>query len=224
MSNPSCIDPSRLVSLIERAGLTHAELARRVGVKQPTITRLTTGEQAGSKHLHKIAQELATTPGYLLRETDDPSEGYIAPPTAQVVADELGLVSIRQLDLAFGMGATFLDIPVAEKFWRFPRDWLRQYTNAPSDKLMFAQGAGDSMFPTLLDSDTMLIDCSNQVMTMADQIWAISYCGMGMIKRLRPSKDGGMRIMSDNPNVREETAYDNEMQLIGRVVGIFRKM
>lgn len=67
------IDSERLKARIALAGLTHAELARRVGVKQPTITRLITGEQGGSKYLHLIAHELKTTPSYLTRETDDPN-------------------------------------------------------------------------------------------------------------------------------------------------------
>lgn len=216
--------PERLIAAREHAGLSQAELARLAGVGQSTIARLEGGETRSPRNVFALAKALATTPAYLLGETDDPSAGALPQPVLKVADLDDGTVPVRQLDLAFGMGATFLDIPVTEKIWRFPRDWLRQYTLAPADQLMFAQGAGDSMFPTLLDSDTLLIDCSNQIMTMADQIWAISYCGMGMIKRLRPSKDGGMRIMSDNPNVREETAYDNEMQLIGRVVGIFRKM
>jgi transcriptional regulator with XRE-family HTH domain len=218
------IDKFRLSQLIQKAGFTHAELARRVGVQQPTITRLATGEQAGSKHLHKIARELGTSPAYLMGDGDDPSEGYVPAPSFEAMADELGLIPIPQLDLGFGMGATFLDVPVTENVRHFPRDWVRQYTHAAPDKLMFVQGVGDSMFPTLLDSDTLLIDCSVQVMTMADRIWACTYCGMGMIKRLRPTNDGGMRIMSDNPNVSENIAYDGELQLLGRVVGVFRKM
>ena len=71
VSSAAFIDRLRLIQLIQQAGLTHAELARRVGVKQPTITRLTTGEQGGSKHIHKIARELRTTPAYLTGETDD---------------------------------------------------------------------------------------------------------------------------------------------------------
>lgn len=55
-------------------GLTQAELARRVGVAQPTIYGLVHSNKVGSKHLHRIARELATTPAYLSGETDDPDE------------------------------------------------------------------------------------------------------------------------------------------------------
>jgi hypothetical protein len=54
--------------------------------------------------------------------------------------------------------------------------------------------------------------------------WAIEMHGMGMIKSLRPSKDGAMRIVSVNPDFRDEIAYDGEMNVIGRVVAIVRKV
>lgn len=60
--------------------LTQSELARRVGVSQASIYRLVAGDAYGSKHLHKIARELGTTPAYLSGETDDPDEGAPPPP------------------------------------------------------------------------------------------------------------------------------------------------
>ena len=53
--------------------LSQAELARRVGVSQPTIFSLIRSNKTGSKHLHKVARELKTTAAYLAGETDDPS-------------------------------------------------------------------------------------------------------------------------------------------------------
>lgn len=54
--------------------LSQSGLARRVGVTQTTIRKLLSGGY-GSKHLHRIARELETTPAYLTGETDDPSLG-----------------------------------------------------------------------------------------------------------------------------------------------------
>lgn len=140
------------------------------------------------------------------------------------LADQLGMVAVRELDLALGMGATFLDTPVTERVRYFPREWLRQYTKAPPDQLAWVQGVGDSMAPTLLDSDTLLLDLSVKSLTMSDQIWALAYHQLGMVKRLRPSRDGGLRLLSDNPAVPEETAYDGEVVLIGRIVAFLRKL
>jgi len=204
--------------------MSQAELARRIGITQPSVNHLVRKGAQGSKHLHAIARELHTTPEYLTGKTDDPDAGFVPAPSTAVVAAELGLVPVRELDLTFGMGATYMDVPVTEHSRHFSREWLRQYTRADPDNLLFAQGAGDSMFPTLLDSDLMLIDCSQRLLNMTDKIWAIAWNECGAIKRLRPTRDGGVSIMSDNPTVSDATAYDDEMHILGRVVAVVRKM
>lgn len=214
----------RINERLQLLGKSQSQLGREVGVSQATIAGLISGRSAGSKHIHEIAKALATTPAYLLGEADDPSEGYVPLPSTAAIAAELGLVPVREIDLSFGMGATYLDVPVTETIRHFSEDWIKLYTRANPDQLLFAQGAGDSMFPTLLDSDLMLIDCSQRNLNMADKIWVAAYAGCGMIKRLRQMPDGGVKILSDNPSVSDEIAYDGELSLIGRVVAIVRKI
>lgn len=215
---------NRIATRLDELGMSQAELARQVGIKQPSINHLINKGAQGSKHLHEIAKVLQTSPSYLIGETDDPSEGYIPVPSTAAIAAELGLVPVREIDLTFGMGARYLDVPVTENVRHFSHEWIKQYTRASPEHLLFAQGAGDSMFPTLLDSDLMLIDCSQKSLTMSDKIWVASYAGCGIIKRLRQMPGGGVKILSDNPAVSEETAYDGELSLIGRVVAIVRKI
>ena len=213
----------RLVQLIEERGLTQSELARRIGVSATAIWKLTNEPAQGSKHIHKIARELGTSVAYLMNETDDRDEGALPVPTAERLADQLDLVAVQEIDLKFGMGATELELPVTSQIRHFSRDWLRQYTHANPEKLYFAQGIGDSMEPTIKDSDLLLIDTSEQSIRIADKFYAIAFYGSGMVKRLRPSKEG-VRIISDNPSVPDEIATDGELHVLGRVVGIVRKM
>lgn len=214
----------RIAKRLELLRLSQSDLARKVGVAQGTIAHLISGRSRSSSHLHKIAAALETTPTYLTGETDDPSEGYIPQPSTADVAAELGLVPVRELDLSLGMGSTYLDMPVTETIRHFPVEWLRLYTHASPDKLFFAQGMGDSMEPTMRDSDLLLIDCSQQNLNISEKIWAITYAGCGAIKRLRPLPSGGVEMMADNPNVSNATAYDDEMHILGRVVAVVRKM
>lgn len=65
---------------MEAAGLSQAELARRVGLAQPTIFNLIHRSKKGSTHIHKIARELGTTPAYLSGEVDDPQADAPPPP------------------------------------------------------------------------------------------------------------------------------------------------
>lgn len=226
--------PERVRKRMKDLGVTQAQVARATGLSQPTIGRFLNGEVRTTTKLVELAQSLETTPQFLVGETEEPELfGSPGPQKSAVVkpehdienwASDHGLVPVRQIDLAFGMGATYLDQPVSEVAHFFPEEWLREFTSSPASMLFFAKGVGDSMLPTLSPNDTMIIDCSEKRLTMSDQIWAVTYCGLGMVKRLRPTKDGGIRILSDNPLVPEEVAYDGELNLIGRVVAVMRKV
>lgn len=225
MSNQPRIDHVRFRERLAEKGLSQSALARKIGVSQATIARLALGNAFGSTHIHRIARELGTTVEWLTGEIDDPSEGALPAPTADDVADQVGGVRIKEIDLDYGMGASWIDgVPVTEVERVFPADWLVQFTRAHPQYLFFAHGAGDSMMPTIMDRDIVLIDTTQQTLNMADRIWAVAFGGAGMIKRLRPQPDGGMKLMSDNPSVRDEVAYDGELSIIGRVVAVMRKV
>lgn len=221
----------RLTKLTEQANISQAELARRVGTSQATIWKLANGQSTSSKFLFKIAQILETTPDYLLGETDDPGDNPVGivrhrerPTRAQ---ETERIVNVPMIDLAYGMGGTYLDDLGEEAEIRtepFPLSFIRRYTRAKPDNLVFAEGMGDSMVPTITSNDLMLIDQSDNTLRIADQIWAFSFGGVGMIKRLRPRPDGSIAILSDNPNVPEDRAVDDELFLIGRVVAKVSKL
>lgn len=211
------INAERLIDLLMDNEMSQAELARRVGITSTAINNIIK-RGSGSSYLPKIAKELRTSPQYLMGEIDDPSPD--AP--LQIQADDL--VPIREIDLTFGMGSTYLDVPVTEEMHRFPRAWIRRYTRAAPDRLFFAQGLGDSMEPTLYDSDLLLIDSSQRQLNMAEKIWAVAYADCGMVKRLRPVPGGGVEVWSDKKEVSSFTAYDGELEIIGRVVAVQRKL
>jgi phage repressor protein C with HTH and peptisase S24 domain len=213
----------RIQDRLDERGISQGELARLVGVSQPTIWKLVSGNSQNSRFLHKVARELGTSVEYLTGESDDP--GNFALPAPAPTNDNL--VEIAEIDLAYGMGASFLDEDdgaVVANTMPFPREWLRNFTRSPADQLFFARGAGDSMMPTIHDSDIVLIDRSQATPKMADQIWAFAFGGVGMIKRLRPRPDGSVAILSDNTAVPADRAVDGELHIIGRVVAVQKKV
>ena len=220
-----------LAKAMEKAGLNQSELAHRVGMKQPSIARLLTGETKTTRALDRIASTLKTSPAYLRGETDDPSPNpalqdrqieWRGPPM-QPAAD---IVELEEFDVSFGLGSSFIhDVPVTGTKRVFSRAWIRQFTQSPLEYLFFATGTGDSMVPTIQDADVVLIDSYDRTPRFADKIWAVELGGLGAIKRLRPTRDGtGMKLISSNPEVPEEVAYDDEMRIVGRVAAVFRKM
>lgn len=133
-------------------------------------------------------------------------------------------VMVEQIDLAFGLGGVLADAAPEARRMKFSRVWLRHYTDTPPEELYWAHGVGDSMRPTIDDADLLLIDRRATSPTFGDKIWAIAYGDVMMVKRLRPMPDGGIKILSDNQSVPPEVAYDGELNVLGRVVAVVRKM
>lgn len=214
----------RISARMADLGVSQSALARKIGVTQQAVGKLINGPATTSRHLHLIARELQTTPQYLMGETSDPTEGALPVPTPELIAEQLDLVFIPEIDMAYGLGGTFIDIHVEPTTMAFPRSWLRAFTPADPKHLYFARGAGDSMEPTIMDQDIVLIDRSQMTIRQQDRIWAITYGQIGAIKRVRAMADGTYKIMSDKTSVSDEVAVDGEMHVVGRVVGVIRKL
>ncbi|WP_260925382.1 XRE family transcriptional regulator [Novosphingobium sp. 9] len=217
------IVPARLEAAMRRVGINRSQLAAAVGVSQPSISRLLSGETKTTRVLDLIAATLRTTPSYLKGDVENPELDTDGEDTGPL--PNLDDVEIDSIDLAYGMGGTFLDGAViqVEKV-KFSRKWLRQFTNSPPNMLCSTRGMGDSMMPTIHDQDVVIIDRSQTVPEMGDKIWAMSFAGLGMIKRLRALPDGTMKISSDNHLVRDEIAGDGELYIVGRVVAVVKSV
>jgi transcriptional regulator with XRE-family HTH domain len=139
----------RIKERLEAAGLSQAELARRVGVTQPAITHLIKRGTGGSSYIYQIARELGTTPEYLLGKTTEVSGGVsvLVPPAYEsrgAQAADSDQVEIDLIDLAYGMGGTFVDVDYVEvEKVGFSRKWLRQFTHSPPSQLFTTKGIGD---------------------------------------------------------------------------------
>lgn len=224
----SAVDPAFLARLRHAVAVlgTQKEAAEKTGIPYATLQRIVAGKtDVGVRRLEMIADAAGMTVDDIMGATagrvDQDKRSFAHFPVS--AAPDINLVAVQEIDLKFGMGATELEVPVTSQVRHFSRDWIRQYTQASPDTLYFAQGIGDSMAPTISDNDLLLIDTSEQTLRLTDKIWAVAYSGAGMIKRLRPTRDG-IQILSDNPLVPPDTAYDGELHILGRVVGIFRKM
>ena len=65
---------ARIQQRINELGISQAELARRVGIRQSTLNSLINGTSRTSRSLLKIAHELQTSPEYLTGDVDDPED------------------------------------------------------------------------------------------------------------------------------------------------------
>lgn len=137
------------------------------------------------------------------------------------------LVYIREVDIRLAMGDPLVveDYP-ATQLVPFNLGFVRQVTPTQTDKLLIMTGQGESMEPTLLRSDLLMIDTA-ATWSISDQIWAFHYAGGGMIKRLRRVREDGKDrylILSDNSEVPPQSADIEDVHLIGKLVWVGRRM
>lgn len=146
--------------------------------------------------------------------------------TELVSADErdADLVELDQIDLKFGMGATYDDGPVKAERRSFSRAWLRSITGIAPRHLVWALGDGTSMEPTIRSGEVILIDRSQTTPHVNDEIWAVSYADTVQIKRLRQLPDGSVQMHCDSQIIPPITAVDDEMRIIGRVIAVVRRL
>lgn len=207
------------------AGFSQAWLARETGLRQPTINGLINRPERRSAHLHTIARALATTTAYLSGETDDPSVGAIPLPTPEALAEQLGLAMIPEVDIAYALGGgTVIDDYADSRMVPFRQDWLSRLTRGGSVDVFLTRGQGDSMMPTILDDDDVLVNRADQAIRQQDRIWALGYGELGMIKRVRRLPSGQFQLNSDNPAVTPIEASDDELFVVGRVIWIGRRV
>ncbi len=209
----------------EQAGFeTAADFAKRYGYNATTYRAYENDQNGFAKLAHEFGDRLSVDGKWLLKGGDLGGEGGSSGALAQQ-AKEMGLSLIPELELGYSMGGGSVFADYRQKgFVPFQRDWLRGFMRGTFADLFVARGAGDSMMPTMIDGDIVLIDTAQKRIDQQDRIWALSYGDLGMIKRVRRLPGGTYRIMSDNPAVEPLEATDEEMYVVGRVVWIGRTM
>lgn len=146
-------------------------------------------------------------------------------PIVRDISADDGMIEIKSLDLSYSMGpGTELESYIEEEPINFDPVFLRRLTRAPYSRLRLARGMGDSMLPTLLPGDVVMIDTTQQMLNMSDRVFAVALHGAAAIKRLRLAKDGQILVVSDNPNVENYLIDAEDVVIHGRVVWFAREM
>lgn len=146
-----------------------------------------------------------------------------APDQPEIVPDDIEM--IPEVDISYGMGpgSTISDFPETGTV-PFNRNFRRSLTDAPLSALFVAKGDGDSMMPTLINGDQVLIDTSQNRITHGDKIWALAIGDAGLIKRVQVLPHDRYRLSSDNPLVPPQDVDRGDLTVVGRIVWISRKV
>lgn len=233
MSSETAIDilRVRLVAAMDHRKVSSKALARTAGLGETVVRDIIKGMTADVKlgTVEKLARALGLTLSDLLPDALGRAAVSRGVPSDHVPLISAhagdGAIAIRQVDIGYAMGAgrEIEDYP-DEMPVLFDAGFLASLTRASADCLYVARGDGDSMFPTIVNQDQVMIDTSQRQLNMQDRIWAVSVHGAGMIKRLRTIGPNRVRIISDNALIPPEEVDADDIFIAGRVVWIGRKV
>ncbi len=203
---------------LKPAGWTEGDWAARAGINRGFFSDL---KAKGIRPRIDTIRKLKRT-----AESASPTESVEPdhPPSRSIHARD-DMVEVTLLDLSFSMGpGTAIDDYVEESPMLFDPTYIRAFTRSEISRLRIARGVGDSMAPTLLSSDLVWIDTTQNRLNQADRIWACSILGSAAIKRLRRVGMGQVEVISDNPGVENRVYDEDDIIIHGRVIRFARDL
>ena len=220
----------RLTIAIAQAGISKAELARRVGISAPSVNGWFSGKAKflRGENLLAAAKALQVDEGWLatgkgqpdrsnqVRETDG---GYNVSPVLETETPP-GYVRFDLFEGGAGMGAGIVNqdypevvqtIEVAEWEVRRKLGYLPQ-----PGRIQIITGRGPSMRPKLEDGDIIWIDTTCDYFD-GDDYYLINIGGETQIKMLQKRGDG-MYVVSINPDFPTYKADEGEVSILGKAL------
>lgn len=101
---------------------------------------------------------------------------------------------------------------------------LSEFTRAKAPRVHWIKVRGDSMEPTLLPGERVMVDTTDQRFGQGGVFVIRDPDGEILVKRLRKLKDGEIELVSDNPKQPPIVHRADEIGILGRVVGRLARM
>jgi transcriptional activator-regulatory protein (phage-related repressor protein) len=208
----------RLTSLMNEKGISQAELARLIGIKQPSVFKILNGETRNPKKILEIATALNVDPHWLKTGEGDPDPSYRIVEVSEPQNPNTVRIDILDVEASAGNGAYLSPTEQGLLSQEFDLTFFRQqFGRADAKHLKLITVKGDSMAPTLESGDLLYVDISENYFA-ADGLYVFTFDGQTFIKRLQKvGKE--MLVISDNPTYKEWTfTQDDDVFIHGRVI------
>ncbi len=221
--------------------MSRTRLVELSGVSKQQLSRLENGQiRLRLDHLKPFASHLGYAPEQILLWGRFPGTAGSHIESSDVLREEaphdepLGpaVGQVPELDTRAGLGGGGVPArevrkegrhtdPVKSEGWVFPRSFVRDQLHTSSARLLVLDTTGDSMAPTVMSGDRVIIDTGHKTPT-PDGLYAIrDTFECIVVKRLqvmRSGKHARIKIISDNPNHAVEEVPLNELEIVGKVL------
>lgn len=224
----------RLRAIREEAGVGLREIARRVGWSPSTYAHYENPDRFKDRFLNfeqaslfaralideGMSDRVMELAGPYAPEAEKPIDRVEA---GEAPKDNRELVPVYDVQASAGHGA-FAGYETEAYGLAFPPDYLNKLTRSSRKNLAIISVKGESMEPTLIDDDIVLLDMSKRNLSF-DGLFVISFDDALHVKRVgRSAKRGFVTIISDHPKYLPIERSIEDTDVVGRVLWYGRKV
>lgn len=215
-----------LRELMQVKGINQRELSEATSVPQSTISRILNRKilEPTEPQIKPLADFFGITPSQLRGYDPLPTEAFSVKISNDIDVEQPKYDAVLMLSVSGSCGlGSMVDHEEVDKSLMFPRELLKK-KGAIAENCRVITAVGDSMSPTILHGDSVLVDLSSTE-PLDGNMYAFRRPDQAVsIKRLTQSISGEWTLSSDNPDKRMykdepcSSASLHELPIIGRVI------
>ncbi|KIL98243.1 MAG: helix-turn-helix domain-containing protein [Magnetospirillum sp.] len=213
----------RMRARMKELELRPLHVAEAAGVGRSFVYDILRGRSAdpSSEKLTRVAAVLQMPIEALLYDEDGKQAPAVTTPSRR------DYVAVPFVDVEADMGGGAVAESEEEGApWHFPKSWLRGVLRLRPAGLRLIRVRGDSMEPTLLGGDVVMLD-TTQTIPNPTGIFVL-HDGFGLVAKRLERLAGGeipsVRIISDNSRYSPYDRSGEEIRIIGRIVWFARNL
>jgi phage repressor protein C with HTH and peptisase S24 domain len=216
VSNKSVAERSeRLRAAVREAGGTSA-VAKRGGIPLGTLNNYLAGRDLRAEGLVALARATGVRLEWLAT-----GEGPMRAGDAAEAPLASGTVAVARYDAraAAGRRALLAEARIIEQV-TFDEGWVRRVLRRNPGDLAIIEAFGDSMAPTILDGDVLMLDTAIADL-VSGRIYVVDLGGELLVKRIQRRLNGSLLVLSDNDRYPPEELQPSEaapLRIVGEVV------
>lgn len=196
----------RLTQLLRNSGMMLKELADRLGVSNAALSKARKRGRIRAELLDGICAEFNVDRGYFAGELAAENGDYQSIP-------------YREAEASMGGGSPMGSRRILSFLGIRKEQLLSRTSNL--DRLSIIHSDGDSMAPTIPFDSNVLIDESS-IVPVNDEIYFFLLNDEYLIKRIRTENGKAIGYISDNGGILVPFGEDDHIEILGRVIGIFK--